>query len=71
MEIEALEKGSPAKMSEEAGAAAARIIELARADGIAVSLHELTVDNRGSMNLAIWADVADVGRWRLSKRREP
>jgi hypothetical protein len=68
MEIKALEEIRPARMSEEAGAAGARIIELARADGIAASLYELTVDSNGAMKLAIWVDAEDVAGWLLSRR---
>jgi hypothetical protein len=71
MEIEALEKVRPVKMSEQAGAVAARIIELARADGIAACMHELTVTDIGTVNLAIRVDATDVEGWQLSKRQEP
>jgi hypothetical protein len=58
-------------MTAEAGLAAARIIELARADGIAARMHELTVTDIGTVNLAIRVDAADVEGWRLSKRQKP
>jgi hypothetical protein len=71
MEIADLEKTWPARMSEQAGAAAARIIGLARADGIAALMDELKVECEGRLLLTISVRAEDVEGWRLSKRQEP